>query len=98
MLADTCIDIDHRGSSAVCRTPPWPPQPPEAISSWGRISKRSPAAELELLHNIVLSFAQRDRVVEAKGPKGRLPNQAHTYRGPDDIAVVILHAAGRTGR
>src|ERR1700716_2364653 len=63
-----------------------------------RESKRSPATELELLHDVVLSFGQRDRVVEAKGPKGRLPNQAHTYRSPDDIGVVKLHGAGRTGR
>jgi hypothetical protein len=84
-IAEVCLELlDVRQ--------PWPQQPPEANLFWSWISKRSPATELELLHNIVLSLAKRNRVIEAKGPKGRLPNQTHPYRTPDNFAVVILQA------
>src|ERR1700676_4366535 len=56
-------------------------------------SELSPAAEHELLHDVILALRDRDRVVEAQRSHRRGPDQAATGRGADDIGIVEDHSA-----
>src|ERR1700727_2260250 len=56
-------------------------------------SELSPAAEHELLHDVILALRDRDRVIEAQRSERRGPDQADTGRGADDIGIVKDHSA-----
>src|ERR1700754_233965 len=56
-------------------------------------SERGPAAELELLNDVVLTLRKRDRVIEAKRTERRRPDQTDTDRGADEIGIVEHHSA-----
>src|ERR1700743_1310047 len=60
---------------------------------WSWISKRSPAAKHELLHDVVLALRDRDCVIEAQRSERRLPDQADTDGGADHIGIIVYHSA-----
>jgi hypothetical protein len=51
---------------------------------WHWTSERSSAAEFELLHDVVLTLGDRDRIIEAQRSERRRPNQADADRRADN--------------
>src|ERR1700722_13841404 len=56
-------------------------------------SELSPAAEHELLHDVIFALRDRDRVVEAQRSKRGRPDYTYAGRGADDIGIIVDHSA-----
>src|ERR1700744_598741 len=69
-----------------------------AAGSGGQALERSSAAELELLHDVILTLGDRDRVVEAQRSERRGPDQADTDRAAYHVLLGELQSKAGTGR
>src|SRR5258706_1997028 len=60
-------------------------------------SERCPAAKLELLNPVKLTFGKRDRIVKAQGTERRRPDQTDTHRRAHEVAAVVLQSQAGSG-
>src|ERR1700689_3618867 len=66
------------------------PRSIDAVTGPAQRLEAGAAAKLELLYDVVLTLGDRDRVVEAERTERRLPDQADTDRGANDVPRVVL--------
>src|SRR5437868_13637130 len=57
-------------------------------SGRGSNSERCPAAQLELLHAVKLTFGKRNGIIEAQRAERRRPDQTDTHGSAHDITAV----------